>query len=179
MSNALLVVDMSVGFMVPGHNLYCGDEGRKIIPNVQRLIEKEQARGSKVFFICDTHDPDDLEFEVYPTHCIRGSGEEKVIPELAGYYGELIPKRRYTGFFETDLADRLAELKPEKTIVCGVATDGCVLYTVADARIRDCPVEVPVDCVYSSNPEGHAYALKHMEDTLGVKLVGAAITAAT
>ena len=26
MGNVLLVVDMLVGFMVEGHNLYCGDE---------------------------------------------------------------------------------------------------------------------------------------------------------
>jgi len=60
MANALLVVDMVVGFLEDGHNLYCGDDARKIIPNVQRLIERELDGRSKVFFICDTHDPDDL-----------------------------------------------------------------------------------------------------------------------
>ena len=46
MANVLLVVDMLVGFMEPDHNLYCGDDARKIIPNVQRLIKEEQAKGS-------------------------------------------------------------------------------------------------------------------------------------
>ena len=32
MSNVVLVVDMVVGFMEPGHNLYCGDDSRRIIP---------------------------------------------------------------------------------------------------------------------------------------------------
>ena len=66
MSNVVLVVDMVVGFMEPGHNLYCGDDSRRIIPNIQGLIERERANGSEVIFICDTHDPDDLEFEMFP-----------------------------------------------------------------------------------------------------------------
>ena len=60
MSNVVLAVDMLVGFLESGHNLYCGDNSREIIPNVQRLIEREQAEGSSLIFICDNHDPDDL-----------------------------------------------------------------------------------------------------------------------
>ena len=68
MANVVLVTDMVVGFMENGHNLYCGDAAREIIPSVQRLIEKEQAEGGSAVFICDTHDPDDLEFEMFPVH---------------------------------------------------------------------------------------------------------------
>ena len=32
MSNVVLVVDMVVGFMEPGHNLYCGDDSRQDHP---------------------------------------------------------------------------------------------------------------------------------------------------
>jgi len=171
MGNALLVADMVVGFLEPGHNLYCGDDARKIIPNVKRLIEEEQAKGSKVFFICDTHEPDDLEFQMFAVHCVRGTDEPDVIPELANYDGEVISKRRYSSFFETELEGRLAELDPEKVIVCGVCTDICVMHTAADARYRDYTVEVPTDCVATFDPEAHKNALQHMEKILGVNLV--------
>ena len=171
MANALLVVDMLVGFMEAGHNLYCGDDARAIIPNVQRLIEREKANGSEGFFICDNHDPDDLEFQTFPVHCVRGTEEANVIPELAGYSGEIVPKRRYSAFFETDLEVKLRALKPEKLIVCGVCTDICVMHTAADARNRDYIVEVPTDCVATFDPEAHRYALRHMERILGAKLV--------
>ena len=170
MSNALLVIDMLVGFLEEGHNLYCGD-CRKIIPNVKRLIEREQAAGSQVCFICDSHDPDDLEFQMFPEHCLRGTEEAKVVPELAGYDGVVIPKRRYSGFFGTDLEERLAELQPEKVIICGVCTDICVMHTAADARNRDYTVEVPVECVATFDPEAHESALKHMDGILGATLV--------
>ena len=92
MGNVLLVVDMLVGFLEAGHNLYCGDGAREIIPNVKRLIEGEQAKGSQVFFICDSHRPDDLEFEMFPVHCVKGTEEAEIIPELSVYAGEVIPK---------------------------------------------------------------------------------------
>ena len=176
MANAVLVVDMLIGFLEAGHNLYCGDDAREIIPNVKRLIEREQAAGSRLFFICDNHDPDDLEFQMFPVHCVRGTDEANIIPELSGYQGEVIPKRRYSAFFGTDLDRRLAELGPEKVIICGVCTDICVMHTAADARNRDYSVEVPVDCVATFDPEAHAYALQHMEKVLGAKLERQAVS---
>ena len=171
MRNVLLVVDMMVGFLEAGHNLYCGDDARRIIPNVKRLIEEEKSKGSKVLFICDTHDPDDLEFQMFPEHCVRGTEEAEVIPELSVYADDVIRKRRYSAFFETDLDQRLAELKPEKVIICGVCTDICVMHTAADARNRDYLVEVPTDCVATFDPQAHSYALQHMEKILGTTLV--------
>ena len=170
MTTALLVVDMLVGFLEAGHNLYCGDDARGIIPNVKRLIEQEQARGTPVFFICDSHDPDDLEFQMFPVHCVTGTREAEVIPELSNYSGEVIPKQRYSAFFGTDLESRLAAIQPEKVIVCGVCTDICVMHTAADARNRDYQVEVPTDCVATFDPQAHRYALEHMEKILGAKL---------
>ncbi len=172
MADAVLVIDMLRGFLEEGYPLYCGGEARSIIPAVQRLLDRELARGSSVFFICDNHDPDDLEFKMFPPHCIAGTPEAEVIPELAKYPGEVIPKKRYSGFFGTNLEEKLSKLGPEKLIVCGVCTNICVLHTVADARNRDYEVEVPVDCVASFDEAAHRFALEHMEKTLGAKLTG-------
>ncbi len=176
MANLVLVVDMLRGFLEPSHdgqahNLYCGEQARQIIANVRRLLEAERARGSRVIFVADSHDPDDKEFEVFPPHCVRGSAESEVIPELRDIPGELLPKNRYSAFFNTDLERRLAELKPEKVILCGVCTDICVLHTASDARNRDYRVEVPKDCVASFSEENHRWGLKHLQEVLGAKVV--------
>jgi len=170
MANAVLVVDMVRGFLEEGHPLYCGDKARRIIPNVQGLLEQELAQGSKVFFLGDCHTRDDPEFKMFPPHCIEGTAEAEVIPELAQYQGDVIPKRHFSAFFDTSLEGKLLKLKPEKLIVCGVCTDICVLHTVADARIRSYEVEVPVDCVASFNEKAHHFALEHMEKVLGARL---------
>ena len=170
MASAVLVVDMLRGFLEEGYPLYAGDKARHIIPNIQGLLEQELAQGSKIFFVCDQHEPDDLEFKMFPPHCIAGTPEAEVIPELAKYPGEIIPKKRYSAFFNTSLEEKLKQLKPDKIIVCGVLTNICVMHTVADARNRDYYAEVPVDCVASSDDKAHQFALDHMAKVLGAKL---------
>ena len=173
MTNVVLVVDMVRGFLEPGHNLYCGDDSREIIPNVEKLLEQEIAAGSEIIFLSDHHLPDDLEFQMFPVHCVIGTEEPEVIPELSRFITDsnVIPKNRYSGFFNTDLEQRLARLKPEKIVVCGVCTDICVMHTSSDARNRDYPVEVPADCVATFDPDAHRWALDHLERILGAKVV--------
>jgi len=176
MANALLVVDMLRGFLEEGYPLYCGARARRIIPNIQRLLEQELTQGSTIFFICDHHAPDDPEFKMFPPHCVEGTAEAEVIPELAKYSGEIIHKTRYSAFFNTPLEEKLKELKPDKVIVCGVCTDICVLHTVADARNRDYQVEVPVECVASFDERAHHSTLEHMERVLGAKLISSRVS---
>jgi nicotinate phosphoribosyltransferase len=170
MPNAILITDMLHGFMDEGCPLYCGASARRIIPNIQHRLEKEVKAGSKIFYICDHHDPDDPEFKMFPPHCIEGSAETEVIPELAEFPGEIVKKKRYSAFSGTELAAKLKKLKPEKIIIMGVCTDICVCHSAADARAMDYEVEVPADCVASFNQKAHAYALEHMEKVLGVKV---------
>ncbi len=171
MANTVLVVDMLRGFLEEGNPLYIGADSRRIIPDIRKLLERELARDSKIFFICDNHDPDDLEFKMFPPHCIAGTAEAEVIPELSAYPGEIIRKRRYSGFYGTDLEARLQQLKPDKLIICGVLTNICVMHTTADARNRDYEVEIPVDCVASPDEAAHRFALEHMDRVLGARLV--------
>ncbi len=170
MTDAVLVVDMLRGFLEEDHALYCGEQARKIIPNIQKILEAEISRGSKIFFLCDNHDPDDLEFKMFPPHCISGTPEVEVIPELSKYPGEIIHKKRYSAFFNTELEEKLKQLKADKLIACGILTDICVLHTIADARNRDYFVEVPVDCVAALDEKTQQFALAHIEKVLGARL---------
>src|SRR4030042_1014086 len=170
-ANAVLVIDMVRGFLEEGYALYLGSQARHIIPNVKKLLDTELAKGSKILFLCDNHDPDYLEFKVFPRHCVAGTIETEVIPELRDYPGEIIPKKRYSAFFGSSLKSRLTELAPEKIVICGVCTNICVMHTVEDARNYDYEVEVPVDCVVTFDQKAHYFALEHMEKVLGAKLV--------
>ncbi len=170
MANAVLVIDMLKGFLEEGCPLYCGAKARNIIPNVKKLLKEETKKGSKIFFICDSHLPDDAEFKMFPPHCIKGTSESEIIPGLVEFPGEIVLKTRYSAFYGTSLAGKLAKLKPDKLIVCGVCSDICVLHTVTDARNRDYPVEVPVDCIASFDEKAHEAALGHMEKVLGARL---------
>lgn len=165
---AVIVVDMLNGFFKEGHPLYCGEGARKIIPRVVVLLASSPNR--KIIYLCDSHDENDLEFKVFPRHCVKGSEEAEIIDELRQFPGEVVPKTRYSGFHNTRLDGILQEEKPERVIVVGVCTDICVKYTVADLRNRDYEVVVPSDCVASFDAEEHRHALRHMEKVLGAKI---------
>ncbi|MCX7853086.1 MAG: cysteine hydrolase [Caldilineales bacterium] len=173
MSNVVLVVDMQNGFVDPKGTLYVGETARAIIPKIRNLVEAEKARGSTIIFTADTHDPDDLEFRMWPPHCVRGTWENEIIPELADLAAEatIQRKRRYSAFFETDLAERLQALQPEHVLVTGVCTDICVMHTAADLRNRDYEVVVVGDAVATFDPQAHEFALRHMEKILGAQVV--------
>lgn len=171
MSDVLIVGDMQRGFLEPGRALYCGDQARAIIPRVRQLVKKAKAAGMTVFFIADTHTPNDEEFQMWAPHCLAGSEEWEIVPELADLVETVIPKSRYSAFYGTGLAEKLAALQPDRLIICGVCTDICVNYTVADARQRNYKVIVPADCVATFDPAAHNYALQHMEKILGAKVV--------
>lgn len=170
MADVVLVVDMLRGFLEKGYPLYCGDDARRIIPRVRDLLERENASGSRIIFICDNHAANDLEFQMFPPHCVKGTEEAEVIPELASFAKEVVPKQRYSAFFNTDLDDRIRQENPSKITVCGVCTDICVMHTVADARNRDYLVEVPADCVATFDPKAHHFALQHISKILGARV---------
>jgi nicotinamidase-related amidase len=171
MADVVLVIDMQRGFLEEGNPLFCGEGARAIIPNVQKLLDREVARGSTIIFTADEHAPDDKEFEMWPPHCVQGTKEAEIIPELAAYPGEKVPKTRYSAFYGTDLGQHLGELQPERIMVCGCCTDICVLHTVTDARNRDHRVQLYTDCVAVIDEEMARFALRHMERILGVELV--------
>jgi len=172
MASAVLIIDMVRGFLEPGHNLYCGDPARELIPRVRDLALRELRTGSSLLFLCDNHAPDDLEFRHFPPHCIRGTEETEIVEELADLPGVVIPKTRYSAFHGTTLDQQLSKIGPDRLVIAGVCTDICVLYTAEDARNRDLDVRVPIDCVTSFDPKGHEFALDHMRRILGVEVVG-------
>jgi len=169
---ALIVIDMQRGFLEQGYPLFCGKAARRIIPPVHRLIERELREGTPIFFTADAHAPDDKEFEIYPPHCVRGSVEAQIIPELAPYLdrASLIETASYSAFYGTDLDERLRKLGVKRLIFCGVCTDICVMHTAADAYYRGYAIEVRKDCVASFDEEAHAFGLRHMKTVLGARI---------
>lgn len=173
---AVLVVDMLRGFLDPGASLYGGEACRAIIPAARGFLERERAAGSLLVFLADTHDPQDREFEMFPPHCVRGTAETEIIAELADLAAEaiVVPKRRYSGFFDTPLEVILRDRDVTDVAVVGVMTDICVLHTVADLRNRDYPTVVMSDCVASFDVRQHEFALHHIQAILGARVVSSA-----
>lgn len=172
MKKVLIVTDMLEGFLREGYPLYCGKEAEKIIPFVRDKIKEYSDRGETIIFIADNHKPDDLEFKMFPPHCVEGTAETKVLPELLEAASEckIIPKTRYSAFYGTALDQELEEIAPDLVEVVGVCTNICVLFTVEELRNRDYSVVVYRDGVATFNPEAHRHALKQIKEILGAEV---------
>ena len=169
----IIVVDALNGFCRFGNlaspRLYA------VVPGIRDYLARELAGGARAVFLADTHAADDPEFRMFPPHCVEGSGEEEIVDELREFADRsvVLRKRRYSGFYGTDLERVLTELAPERVDVVGVCTDICVLHTVAGLRDRDYPVTVRSALVATYDAPGHPgdevdrWALAHMRDILG------------
>jgi len=169
---ALVVIDMLRDFVDEGGSLYCGPAASALVGPVAAEIAEARQKGVPVIYVCDRHRPDDPEFAMFPPHCVEGTPGAEVVAALTPRPGErVIPKRRFSGFFGTDLDLTLRELGVSRLRLVGVCTNICVLYTAADARMRGYEVEVPSDKVASFDDEAHRWALGQMEKVLGVRVL--------
>ncbi|NLA10989.1 MAG: cysteine hydrolase [Firmicutes bacterium] len=169
---ALLVIDMLNDFIKPEGALYIGPAAQQVVPAVRSRVELFRKSGDPVLFICDRHRSGDLEFEMFPPHCLEGDPGGEVIEELAPLPEErLIYKRRYSAFFGTELDLTLRELGIAELELSGVVTNICVLYTAADARMLNYRVAVSPAAVAAIDEQSHLFALQEMEKTLGVTML--------
>jgi len=168
---ALLVIDMLNDFVKPDGALYIGEAAQRVAKEVEAIIDKARREGMPVIYICDNHRADDAEFNMFKPHCVKGTKGAEIVEELAPQPGDyIIPKRRYSAFFGTDLDATLREMGVSELVLVGVCTNICVLYTAADARMLNYDVTVVRNAVASFSQEAHEFALKEMESTLGVKV---------
>jgi len=168
MSNIVVVVDMLNGFLKEGKLANPG--ARWVIPNILDLLQRKAEEGWEMIFVCDNHKKDDLEFLMFPEHCVEGTEEALIIEELKRYYNIYIPKTRYSGFFGTNLESILKSEDPKEVIVVGIYADICVLYTTAGLRSLNYKVTIPKDCTMTlAGIDDVIFA--HMKNVLGANIV--------
>lgn len=74
-----------------------------------------------------------------------------------------IIKPQYSGFYSTNLGVLLPKLGVRRLMLTGIAADMCVLFTAADAAMRDYALWVPSDAIAADTQEKHDAALSIME----------------
>lgn len=166
MKQAVLVVDMLNDFVTGA--LKC-DRGLAIVPKTAELLRGARQAGVPVIFCNDAHRKNiDHELKLWGDHAIVGTEGAQVIPQLelcdADY---VVPKRRYSGFFHTDLDLLLKELGVDTVILTGLHAHMCVRHTAADAYQLGYDVVVAKDATDSFTKEDYDYGIKYLADTYG------------
>lgn len=172
MSEALLIIDMLNDFVLPGAPLEV-PAARAILPALRSRLDDARAQGVPIIYVCDAHRPDDPEFARmgWPPHAVKGTQGAEVVAALAPLETEpVVEKTTYSGFHHTGLEGILQALGVEALVLTGCVTNICVLYTACDAVARGYRVTVPAACVAPLDPADGEFALRQMEQVLGVRV---------
>jgi len=169
---ALIVVDMLNDFVNEKGALYCGKSSREIIPFIVEEINRVREIKGLIIFLQDNHNKNDPEFRMFPEHCVAGTWGAQIIDEIEVKPEDvIIPKKRYSGFYGTELDKILKENNITDVKIVGVCTSICVMDTVGDLRNRDYPVTVFKKGVADFDPEAHKFSLKRMQKIYGAKII--------
>lgn len=169
---ALIIVDMQHDFISEGAPIECPG-GRDIIPNIKKVKEWAKKNNIPVFYTKESHRPQKVDFGLElersePEHCLEGTPGIEILDELEPDDDDyVIVKRRYSGFYLTDLEILIRGLKRKSLIITGAATNVCVYATTLDAQQRDMNAIVLSDCVAGTSVELHKAFLDNIDYVLG------------
>lgn len=169
---ALLIIDMQRDFVDPGAPIACVG-APDVVPAITRLAQSARAAGMPVIYTQEAHRRQKVDFGLEleygeTEHCVEGTPGVEIVDALAPAASDyVLVKRRYSGFFATDLDLLLKGLRVDTLVLTGVATDVCVRATAQDALQLDYRVFVLRECVAGTTAARHDAALEHIGYVLG------------
>jgi nicotinamidase/pyrazinamidase len=175
MKTAFFDIDSQLDFLYPSGALYVPGAER-ILPAIARLNRYAAQHGIPVVSTVDAHTENDLEFKIWPHHCVAGThGQRKaeatllerrvVVPnracELAieGAQQIVVEKQTVDVFAAPNLHRVVERLNADSCVVYGVVTEICVLYAVRGLLKTGKQVTVVTDAVETLRAEDSARAL--------------------
>ncbi len=157
MKFAIIVVDMLKDTYngPPEHRII--REFRSIVPRIQNLVTEARKLQGLIVYANDSFLAEDFLFRGrMARHAIRGTPGAEVIDELPIMEGDIVlPKRRFSAFFKTDLDMTLRTFGMDTIAVTGLTTEVCVLSTVLDGLANDFNSILISDCCASRSREAH------------------------
>ncbi len=141
----------------------------RMLARSAELIRVARACGVPVVYLSERHRTSHVDFGreldgSEDVHLLEGEPETEISKTVAPMPDDpVVVKRRYSGFFATDLEIVLKGLGAGTVILVGGLTDVCVHYTCVDAHQHDYFARVVEDCVLGSSQAAHDASLAAME----------------
>ncbi|WP_025135134.1 cysteine hydrolase family protein [Leucobacter sp. PH1c] len=170
-NTALLLVDVINSFYEAGQpNFY--PEVAATLPALAELRDTARERDALLVHAVERHYRGlaDFEFSKLPRHHEDGAHDADFFPGFAPVERAneiVVPKRRYSGFYATDLDLVLREQGIRRVIVAGVKTNVCIRATVQDAFAGGFEVFVPREATNSNRPHLAEASLEDIDRYFG------------
>ena len=148
------------------------ERGQAIVPKTAELLKAARQKNIPVIFCNDAHLKGiDHELKLWGDHAIAGTKGAEVIPQLELCDKDyVVPKRRYSGFFQTNLDMLLRELDIETVIMTGLHAHMCVRHTTADAYQLGYNIIVAKDATDSFTEEDYNMGIKYLKEVYGAEI---------
>ena len=163
-ATAILLIDVINHFGFPdGKKMLV--QALPIAPRVARLKERARATGMSIIYVNDNFGQWRSDLPKLLAYCLRPEAVgrrfvEQVQPDKDDYF---VLKPRHSAFYQTPLEILLEHLRPTSLLLCGLATNSCVLCTAHDAKTRNFNLFIPSDCSASLTAREHKQAIDHLE----------------
>lgn len=163
-STVLLLIDVVNHFEFPdGKELLA--QALPIAARLARLKTRARAAGTPIVYVNDNFGQWRSDLSKLLNYCLRPEAVgmrfvEQISPDQHDYF---VLKPKHSAFYQTPLETLLEHLQASSLILCGLATNSCIVCTAHDAKMRDYGLFVPSDCSASLTRGEHQHAIHHME----------------
>lgn len=131
------------------------------------LREQADRLGVPTFYVNDNYGHWRSERSSIIEACAREPRARELVLRMAprdcDYF---VIKPQFSGFYATNLPVLLPRLGVSRLVLTGIAADICVLFTAADAHMRDYGLWIPEDAVASDSDDRKAWALGIMRNSM-------------
>jgi nicotinamidase-related amidase len=167
---ALLLVDVINLFDFHGGAAFAR-RARRPARNIARLRDRAHHAGVPVIYVNDNWGRWRSDFKTIVADCSRPGRPGAPISELLKPTPNdfFVLKPHLSGFHETPLDTLLQTGDVARLVITGFAADNCVLFTAAEAHMRDYSLFVPSDCCASERDQERRHALAKMRKFLDAK----------
>jgi len=168
---ALILIDVINDFDFPdGAQLL-----RNALPIAPRLARlKQRARRARIpaIYVNDNFGQWRSESSKLVEYCVRPKSAgrrfvERLRPDREDYF---VLKPMHSAFFQTPLEVLLRYLGASSLILCGLATNSCIVCSAHDANMRGFRVAVPSDCSAARTSREHRQAIQHIKEMANAKV---------
>jgi nicotinamidase-related amidase len=163
----LIILDMISDYRFPD-GAQVLRAARRIAPRIAQLKARARAAGIATCYVNDNPGRWRSDLGALLEHATvsaaRGADVvEQLTPDPNDYF---ILKPRHSAFYATPLEVLLKHLGAQRLILTGVSTHQCVMFTAADAHVRNFELVVPSDCVGAASLADTRFAVKYFGSVL-------------
>jgi len=167
---ALLILDMITPMDFAGASAM-RHEVNEVVATILKLRDAADRIGLPIIYVNDNFGEWHSERYRLVERALGSKDAQELVAKLAPRDGDyFIIKPQFSGFYATNLPVLLPKLGVDRLVLTGMSADICVLFTAADAHMRDYRLWIPEDAVAAQTRERRRWALEIMKQSMDAEI---------